>query len=98
MNPIQPPPPMTYQHLQAENEYLKHNLAHSNHIGNYNHAVAQSNFHDAQRWRKFKEMLAVKQGAEKIDQLEAHVDAAINHEATSRNQGGRVVESRAGVN
>lgn len=95
MNPIQPPPPMTYQHLQVENEYLKHNLSYAQHVGTYNQSVAQANFHDAQRWRKFKEMLSVKQGAEKIDQLEKHVDAALTYEAESRNQSVGAANSRA---
>lgn len=86
MNPIQPPPPMTYQHLQAENEYLKHNLAHSHHVSAHNLSVAQSSFHDAQRWRKFKELLDIKQGAGKGAEVEKQIDAAINAPA-SRKQG-----------
>lgn len=86
MNPIQPPPPMTYQHLQAENEYLKHNLAYTNHVGNYNLSVAQANYHDAQRWRKFKELLEIKQGVGKVAEVEKQIDAALNAPA-SGNQG-----------
>lgn len=77
MIPIQPPPPLTYQHLQSENEYLKHSLAYANQIGLYNQTVAQSNCHDAQRWRKFKEMLVIKEGEEKANNLEQHMDKAL---------------------
>lgn len=86
MNPIQPPPPMTYQHLQAENEYLKHNLSYTQHVGSYNLSVAQANYHDAQRWRKFKELLEIKQGAGKGAEVEKQIDSALNA-ATSGNQG-----------
>lgn len=77
MKPIQPPPPMTYQHLQAENEYLKHNLAYTHHVGSYNLSVAQANYHDAQRWRKFKELLEIKQGEGKGAEIEKQIDAAL---------------------
>lgn len=86
MNPIQPPPPMTYQHLQAENEYLKHNLSYAQHVGSYNLSVAQANYHDAQRWRKFKELLEIKQGAGKGAEVEKQIDSALNA-PTSGNQG-----------
>ena len=86
MNPIQPPPPMTYQHLQAENEYLKHNLSYTQHVGSYNLSVAQANYHDAQRWRKFKELLEIKQGAGKGAEVEKQIDSALNA-STSGNQG-----------
>lgn len=77
MNPIQSPPPMTYQHLRSENEYLKHNLAYAQHVGQHNLAVAQANFHDAQRWRKFKELLDIRQGAGKGAEVEAKIDGAL---------------------
>jgi hypothetical protein len=78
MNPVQPPPPMTYQHLKAENEYLKHNMAYTNQIAWHNQATAQANYHDAQRWRKFKEMLDAKHGStEQSTDLQARIDAAL---------------------
>jgi hypothetical protein len=78
MNPIQPPPPLTYQHLQAENEYLKHNMAYTNQVAWHNQASAQANYHDAQRWRKFKEMLDARHGSpEQSKNLEARIDAAL---------------------
>lgn len=84
MNPIQPAPPMTYQHLQSENEYLKHNLNYAQNVNAHNYRSAQSNFHDALRWRKFKELLDIKQGAGKGAEVEKQIDAAINV-STSQN-------------
>lgn len=77
MNPIQPPPPMTYQHLRAENEYLKHNVAYHQHVSQYNYNTAQSNFHDAQRWQKFKQLLEQKEGKQKVTELEGQIDEAL---------------------
>jgi hypothetical protein len=78
MNPIQPPPPMTYQHLQAENAYLKHNVAYTQQIAWHNQATAQANYDDAQRWRKFKEMLDMKHGSDQQSKdLEMRVDQAL---------------------
>lgn len=74
MNPVQPPPPMSYRHLQAENEYLKHNVAYHQHVSEYNYATAHNNYHDAQRWKKFKELLTQKDGAEKAELLQAQID------------------------
>lgn len=78
MNPIQPPPPMTYQHLKAENEYLKHNMAYTNQVAWHNQASAQANYHDAMRWRKFKEMLDMKHGSnQQSKELEMRVDSVL---------------------
>lgn len=88
MNPIQPLPPMTYRHLQAENEYLKHNLAYTQQVGNYNLSVAQASFTDAQRWRKFKELLDIKQGAGKGAEVEQQIDSALHNVPKSENQSG----------
>ena len=79
MNPIQPPPPMSYQHLQAENEYVKHNMAYQQNVIQYNYQSAHHNYHDAQRWRKFKELLEIKQGQEKVSDLEKQVDLALRN-------------------
>jgi hypothetical protein len=76
VNPIQPPPPMTYQHLQAENEYLKHNLQYAHQVAWHNQQSAQSTYVDAMRWRKFKELLDVK-GPSKSAEVEARIDAAL---------------------
>ena len=76
MNSIQPLPPMTYQHLQAENEYLKHSMSYTNQVAQHNQQSAQSNYTDAMRWRKFKELLDAKSPS-KSAEVEVRIDAAL---------------------
>lgn len=82
MNAIQPLPPMTYQHLQAENEYLKHSMSYTNQVAQHNQQSAQSNYADAMRWRKFKEMLDVKGPPEQSKNLEARIDEALKEKSS----------------
>ena len=73
MNPVQPPPPPSYQCVMAENNYLKHAMAYQNQLVWYHQQSAESLHHDAMRWRKFKELVN-KEGDDKASKLQSQID------------------------
>lgn len=77
MNPVRPTyPAMSYPHLVAENTYLKHTVAWHAEALTMAHKNAAELEADAMRWRRFKELVDMRQGPGKADQLQQHIDDA----------------------